>query len=936
MNVLKIKYRLYFLIFSILLLFTFLNCSKERDAFSIQTSSCSASECHPASPLKKFQPESGKHSQHLQMGYICENCHYLYENQSTHKDGKLDGSGSASIINFDVLISTGSWDNSTSDCSSISCHGGGTSIINWYDNLTSTCLVCHSGGSVIDPLVTGGSGTAGKHIKHVTDGGLSCEKCHDNYKLLPTHYNGQVDTGNQAVLLTLFDSVNPAGQWFNDTGPGTGSCKTLACHGASELDWYTTNTWTLPVCSSCHGSALNSRRQVTGAAGDFGANAAIKSRHITAGSDPGPDQCKVCHDIVSHMNGDVKLKNADGSLQVTYNSSDPSSLEAFCTSCHDANGATGTFITGGTALDPFNEGDGSVIGDPPYPFAAKISESWAKTYGHGSAGRSSASRLTCMGTGAPGTGCHGNNGAVNAHGSIYEVLAAKRFDYSNTSQNYDESWYGLCFDCHANYPGFTKEDVLGVKEDGSLDRFYGNMISRPGHATKEKNPPYYTSGVTTHFADHNGGSTFLSGQPQGMLFAGGYLWVGLTYDGKVAKVDKTTGSTLAEITTNNSTAGVNGLTSDGTYIWVVNQGEWELSKIKISDNSVTALPIAVSGPYAITYAAGYIWVTAGNSILKINPITNNTDDIIDLSPELLMGITYDGQYLWVASKGKEALKIDIATKSIVKRLPAGTMAYCYTARYEAGYIWMISPGSRSITKIDPVSELVDAVIDTTFFAIDMTYDGQYIWVGSNNYDGIIKINVITNLIEETIPQSGRSIGIAYDGAGTVWAGNLDDYSLTRTDTSTGILLGDPYGINDTPVHVTATKNEMNLHWYHMRFYTNFRGNEIPAPGGGEWFKRGELCDNCHRIFDFGKNLTCVNCHNVHGSNTAYGAVYDEMGYTNVSGAWGTYGKLPDVLPNMDLYPTYCAYNCHNAGPVLHENKMDIKPPNKAWFSPVAE
>jgi hypothetical protein len=251
-------------------------------------------------------------------------------------------------------------------------------------------------------------------------------------------------------------------------------------------------------CVVCHSSAIFSRRQILGPGGDFASNPAITSHHVAGASDPTSDQCLVCHDQSTHMFGTVRLKHADTGASIVYDPANPSSLESFCLSCHDTSGATNTAL-GGNPFNPFN--NGSTLGTPPYPYATRIAGSWAKSYGHGPNGSHAVGRkLTCMGSGQPATGCHGNNGQIDAHGSVNEVLAAKGLKY-NIGGLYVESDYDLCFNCHANYPGVTKEDTLGVKFGGILDAGYGIQIGP--HGTKGLNPPYYTAGVTTHFADHN-------------------------------------------------------------------------------------------------------------------------------------------------------------------------------------------------------------------------------------------------------------------------------------------------------------------------------------------------------------------------------------------------------------------------------------------------
>ena len=79
-------------------------------------------------------------------------------------------------------------------------------------------------------------------------------------------------------------------------------------------------------------------------------------------------------------------------------------------------------------------------------------------------------------------------------------------------------------------------------------------------------------------------------------------------------------------------------------------------------------------------------------------------------------------------------------------------------------------------------------------------------------------------------------------------------------------------------------------------------------------------------------------------NDMSGAVYDEMGYTNVTGPFGTYGRMKDeayyrntdpAVSNLGDYPTYCSTrNCHNYGYSYGSGWLDGI--SRAWFDPIQE
>ena len=364
----------------------------------------------------------------------------------------------------------------------------------------SDCLNCHSDKTPsLDPLIINGQGTAGKHIVHVSDRNISCLKCHSGYSDQATHMNGILETGNSLIH---FDSANPDGKWIGDTGPDTGSCASLNCHGGETLAWFGTETWTLPACNVCHASETGTRREVMGTKGDFGANTTLASHHVTGSGDPSKSQCLVCHDLSGHTSGAVVLKNADTGADIQYNPSDPSSLEPFCLGCHDTDGA---LTEGADAMTPFS--DGRTLGVIPNQAGDKIAGYWKSSYNvHKDTGG-----LTCAGTGAQGTGCHGNSGTVNMHGSVSKGLLTKNLTLPIPSASlYDYNDFELCFSCHENYPSVSKEVVLGYKEGGNYDVWWAptpyytteiNSLFRDRYISSSANYPDYWGGVNQSYND---------------------------------------------------------------------------------------------------------------------------------------------------------------------------------------------------------------------------------------------------------------------------------------------------------------------------------------------------------------------------------------------------------------------------------------------------
>jgi hypothetical protein len=187
---------------------------------------------------------------------------------------------------------------------------------------------------------------------------------------------------------------------------------------------------------------------------------------VTTIGDPVPAQCLVCHDHTLHTLGTVRLRNADTGASIVYSAATPSTLEPFCLSCHDAGGAASTAVAGGTPLNPFN--DNNTLGSGPNVAGNKIQSYWTGTNNR----HKTIGNLTCAGTGAATTGCHGNNGQINMHGSISKGLLTQNLTLPiPVTATYAYSNYKLCFDCHS-FPvnaAVSPQVVLGYKRNGIYD-----------------------------------------------------------------------------------------------------------------------------------------------------------------------------------------------------------------------------------------------------------------------------------------------------------------------------------------------------------------------------------------------------------------------------------------------------------------------------------
>jgi predicted CxxxxCH...CXXCH cytochrome family protein len=300
-------------------------------------------------------PPAGRHVMHVTTrGIACERCHDQYPTRATHMNGRMDAvDPTADLMQFNIVGTSGTWTGdtgtSTGQCANISCHG--TDTLAWYGNSTWTlpaaCTTCHAASyaSELDPLITGGSGTTGKHEKHVTIYNYACSKCHLNYPSRPSHANGVLDTEDPSAHLVWFDVTNPTGTWVNDTGSGTGACSSLYCHGLYSDSFtynffgqektvsYAGNGVTLPSwyatglgCSACHANPPTIPASTSRYIWHSG-------NHGYGGSTSKYNQCELCHPDATGSNGQgTTITNpslhANGAIDVQ------PAFESTCFNCH--------------------------------------------------------------------------------------------------------------------------------------------------------------------------------------------------------------------------------------------------------------------------------------------------------------------------------------------------------------------------------------------------------------------------------------------------------------------------------------------------------------------------------------------------------------------------------------------------------------------------
>ncbi|MEN8173903.1 MAG: hypothetical protein ABFS03_13615, partial [Chloroflexota bacterium] len=154
-----------------------------------------------------------------------------------------------------------------------------------------------------------------------------------------------VDPANPGSPMAQHVGGDHAGGALGSNEEG-GNCS--LCHGHDMDNDPATLDGFMPfggTCVGCHKINQGTRRQIVDDNGDgTGANGDFKraSHHMSNLDIPTDGDCEICHDQSGHMSGTVNLFNVDTLASYALDGvDDPGRTEAFCLSCHDANGANG-------------------------------------------------------------------------------------------------------------------------------------------------------------------------------------------------------------------------------------------------------------------------------------------------------------------------------------------------------------------------------------------------------------------------------------------------------------------------------------------------------------------------------------------------------------------------------------------------------------------
>ena len=220
-------------------------------------------------------------------------------------------------------------------------------------------------------------------------------------------------------------------------------------------------------------------------------------------------------------------------------------------------------------------------------------------------------------------------------------------------------------------------------------------------------------------------------------------------------------------------------------------------------------------PWTMAVENGLLWVIAGNSVVRINPRTNQLvgKPISVTVPERAGpdAIVVGEDRLWVSLVGWGEISARSDIDSVIRLDPqtGKTLATIKVRRgpvsmaYTPGFVWTVNWGAHLVSRIDSkTNQLAGEPFWTGRGPYSITVGDGSLWVINHDSGTLTRIDPETNQIIADIPLPWEPHRVAF-GEGAVWVGNWHDLSVSRIDPQTNQVVGEPIYIGYATGNIAA-------------------------------------------------------------------------------------------------------------------------------------
>ena len=258
-----------------------------------------------------------------------------------------------------------------------------------------------------------------------------------------------------------------------------------------------------------------------------------------------------------------------------------------------------------------------------------------------------------------------------------------------------------------------------------------------------------------------------------------------------------------------------GVSSDGTHVWVANFGGDTVSEIDASTGTVVKTITVGSEPEGVSSDGAHVWVanSNGGTVSEIDGSTGTVVNTITVGSDPL-GVSSDGTHVWVTNNLDGTVsEIDASTGTVVNTIPVGSGPIGVSS--DGTHVWVTNSNGDTVSEIDASTGTVVDTIPVGSDPSGVSSDGTHVWVANYNEGdaggAVSEIDASTGTVVNTITVGTDPSGVSSDGT-HVWVEN--DRGFSEIDASTGTVVNtipvgsgihaEFFGVSSDGTHVWVT------------------------------------------------------------------------------------------------------------------------------------
>ena len=339
-------------------------------------------------------------------------------------------------------------------------------------------------------------------------------------------------------------------------------------------------------------------------------------------------------------------------------------------------------------------------------------------------------------------------------------------------------------------------------------------------------------------------------EPDGISSDGTHVWVA-NFGGGITELNASTGSVVQTVPGGSGATGPTAISSDGLHVWIPfsdfsSPAPDVLSELNASTGAFSGS--ATVGAYAegVSSDGTHAWVANGlsNTVTEVNASTGLVVQTIAVGGDPA-GISSDGTHVWVANSadsvfgppGNTVTELNASTGAVVQTIGVGPNPYGVSS--DGTHVWVANSGNSTLTELNASNGAVVQTIGVGPNPYGVSSDGTHVWVANRGDGTVSELNASTGAVIQTIAVGNAPQGISSDGT-HVWVANNGDHSVTELGPDFAISTSSLPPATRGAAYGPATLEAINIEFSTIPYTTTLKWRKISLPSGLKLSSTGVL------------------------------------------------------------------------------------------------